>query len=269
MEYKITKKFPDFSPPHTRLSNIIINGIKTKYYIRSDGVVFSSNHMKKGKLKKRKISVDKRTGYSLIHLSVMNKSYTKLVHRLVAEAFIVNTFNKPEVNHKDGDKTNNNYWNLEWVTEKENIEHAYRTGLSKVLYGENSNNPSITEKQARKICKYLEENKLTCKEIAKKVGCTKSIVSSIKEKRSWTTISCYYNIDNYNIRESVNGKLRMTEDIALSICKMIESGKYTIRDISNYFNIPYSRVNDIKQRKTWKAVSKKFDFSKYKSKLNI
>ena len=69
------------------------------------------------------------SGYLHVQLYIDGKSFTKLIHQLVAEAFIENPDNKPDVNHIDGNKLNNNVSNLEWVTKSENIRHSLRTGL--------------------------------------------------------------------------------------------------------------------------------------------
>ena len=70
-------------------------------------------------------------GYNVVGLSVEGKQQGKLTSRLVAEAFIVNPENKPEVNHIDENKQNNMVENLEWVTSKENANHGTRN--SKVI----------------------------------------------------------------------------------------------------------------------------------------
>src|SRR5271157_53474 len=70
---------------------------------------------------------------------------TVYIHRLVAEFFVPNTFNKPEVNHKDGNRLNNYYTNLEWVTRSENALHAYRMGLQKPMMGENNGLHKLTK----------------------------------------------------------------------------------------------------------------------------
>lgn len=71
-------------------------------------------------------------GYKTIILSKNNNKATKYVHRLVAIAFIENPNSYEEINHKDGDKTNNNINNLEWCNKSMNTKHAYDNNLRKI-----------------------------------------------------------------------------------------------------------------------------------------
>ena len=66
------------------------------------------------------------SGYLFVQLYRDKKPHTVYVHRMVAKAFILNPYNKPEVNHLDGDKGNPAVSNLEWVTKSENMMHSAR-----------------------------------------------------------------------------------------------------------------------------------------------
>jgi hypothetical protein len=72
---------------------------------------------------------DNGHGYKQVVVTLYGKRRKYYVHRLVAECFVSNPKRCREVNHKDGDKANNDYTNLEWCTRSENMLHAYRTGL--------------------------------------------------------------------------------------------------------------------------------------------
>lgn len=79
----------------------------------------------------RILETSKCGGYRVVCLRKNNESYVVYVHIIVATAFLPNPLNKPEVNHLDGNGANNELSNLEWSTRKENIDHAWRTGLCK------------------------------------------------------------------------------------------------------------------------------------------
>lgn len=74
-----------------------------------------------------------RYGYKMIALSNENGRKCFTIHRLVAKAFIDNKSNYNEVNHIDGNKSNNKFNNLEWCTRRDNILHAYKLGLKKPI----------------------------------------------------------------------------------------------------------------------------------------
>lgn len=89
-----------------------IDGYGGKYQVNQSGEVIN---MQTGMILRN--SIDKQTGYSKVGLWD-GKTKTRLVHRLVAEAFIPNPDNLPQVHHKDGNKQNNSVDNLEWVSNK-------------------------------------------------------------------------------------------------------------------------------------------------------
>lgn len=102
-----------------------IEGYEGLYQISNQGRVMARN----GKI--RAIQINKRRcGYYEVNLYKNNNEKRFKVHRLVAQAFIPNPQGKPQVNHIDGDKSNNRASNLEWVTDKENKAHAWRNGLA-------------------------------------------------------------------------------------------------------------------------------------------
>lgn len=100
----------------------------------------------------------KPNGYEIIILSKNNRKKTHHIHRLVAMAFLDDYCEMLDVNHKDGNKLNNNLANLEMCTRSENIRHAYDNGLSKAARGERNGKSKLTSsevlaiKQAYKDC---------------------------------------------------------------------------------------------------------------------
>lgn len=73
-------------------------------------------------------------GYETVHLTMNGKSSGKLVHRLLALTHIVNSNNKPDINHKNGRKLDNRIENIEWCTRSENSYHYHRELKAKKVF---------------------------------------------------------------------------------------------------------------------------------------
>ena len=102
-----------------------VSGFEGKYLVSSQGRIISLNYLNTKQPRFLK-TFKHHSGYIMVNLGENGR---KSVHQLVANAFINNPENKKYVNHIDGNKINNCVENLEWVTSKENMQHAIRTGL--------------------------------------------------------------------------------------------------------------------------------------------
>jgi len=107
-----------------------VHGYEGLYEINQQGKVKSLQKHNYNYIMEQRID---RAGYNTVRLTKPGRlSSTQYVHRLLGFAFISNPLNKAFINHKDGNKLNNNLDNLEWVTHSENMLHAYNTGLIKI-----------------------------------------------------------------------------------------------------------------------------------------
>jgi|26BtaG_2_1085354.scaffolds.fasta_scaffold03894_4 hypothetical protein len=206
-----------------------------EYCVTSDGKVFSI-------LSNRFLTLHlKSDGYVTVGL----KRKTFYVHRLVILAYSpVDDYESLQVNHKDGDKSNNRWSNLEWSTPQENSLHAVRTGL----------NPkrNLTDEQVHSICKMLEDGVKTS-EIAEVFNCPTSTVGAIKSGQNFKYISQEYNWSSRSRSKS------LTITKVNAICKKFSEG-FSTKEVATLFNCRYAVVSDIRARRTFKHFTSHLDW---------
>ena len=122
------------------------------------------------------------SGYPRVNLWKNAKKHQFKTHCLVAHAFLGPRPEGKQINHIDGDKTNNYYKNLEYVTHSENRLHAFRIGMTS-NQGENNGRSKLTEKDVHEINDVL--GKETYKDIAARYNVSVSAISSIARGASW------------------------------------------------------------------------------------
>jgi hypothetical protein len=115
-------------------------------------------------------------GYLILNLYNNKKMNAFYLHRLVAKAFIPNPENKPEVNHINGIKTDNNLKNLEWCTRSENAKHAYRMASKN---GKKFGRIKLTDWQVKKIRESYKKNIANISEIARVFEVSHCCISNI------------------------------------------------------------------------------------------
>ena len=140
------------------------------------------------------------------YLRVGTRKNRVFVHRLVALAFIPNPLNKPCVNHIDGVKTNNHVSNLEWVTYSENINHAYKNGLEKKIFGKDhpqygkvgsmSKSSKLTDEQRLMIPELIKSGK-SMAQIAREWGVSRGCIKKTNQKLKNIKYVKHLNLKNH------------------------------------------------------------------------
>ena len=147
------------------------------YVISHDGEIF-----RKVEGGHRKISpATNDDGYKTVVLYKDSKPHFKYVHDLVANAWVGGPNGKPIVNHKDGDKTNDDADNLEYADHVQNTQHAYDRGLAKPPKGEINGKAVLSKKQVASIRK----SDKTGVELANLYNTTPENISMIKNGKRW------------------------------------------------------------------------------------
>ena len=154
------------------------------YFISNHGDVKSYRVCENGRILKPQ---NTGQGYLSYSLRKNGETHPFSAHRLVAIHFVDNALNKERVNHIDGDKTNNHANNLEWVTIKENMSHAYENGLINQS-GENNANATLTENDVLQIRSLGYHGWFTYAEISDAYGVSITSVWRIIKRKRWANI---------------------------------------------------------------------------------
>ena len=120
-------------------------------------------------------------GYREVLLSENGKTNNARVHRLMAETFIPNPYNLRDVNHKDGNKLNNDISNLEWVSHSSNVKHAYDNGLENKVLGEDHHGSKLNDE----LIRYIRQSNKSNYGLAKELGVDPSTIRDARNKKTW------------------------------------------------------------------------------------
>ena len=152
------------------LDRKIINSIGRTHYLK--GIVLKN--------------IIPKDHYPYVCLRKNGLNIPKSVHRLVALAFIPNPENKPEVNHKDGNKHNCCINNLEWNTQSENAKHSRENGLQITIKGDDCTYSKLTNSKVLAIKRLYRINpKFHRSNLAKKLDVNVNTIVSIIKNRNW------------------------------------------------------------------------------------
>lgn len=165
-----------------------VEGYKGYYQVSNKGRVRSwKDSAPKRVNKPRLLKLQARNGYKFVALSKNGNKKSIYVHRLVAKAFIPNAESKPQVNHKDLDRSNNIVTNLEWCTGHENMRHASINGCCSQK-GEEASNRKLSLNDVLEIRNAYRLKVFTQQEIADAYGVSRAQIWRIVNRKRWSHV---------------------------------------------------------------------------------
>lgn len=171
---EVWKDIPGYEGYYQISNNGIVKSLARVIY-RSDNV----RQTYKESIKKQTLG---KRGYYFVTLCKHGVMKKLKVHRLLAILFIPNPYNKPHVNHIDGNKLNNDLENLEWCSNLENLIHAHQTGLTDNR-GSKNGMSKLTENEVIEIRKL--NGSMNQRDIANKFNVSQSAIYNILARKTW------------------------------------------------------------------------------------
>lgn len=215
-----------------------IPGYEGLYECSENGAIYSL-------ITKRVMKPSKSGRYLHICLCKEGNRKTHSIHRLVSTTFLGECPLGLQINHKDGDRMNNNYTNLEYITPKRNTEHAIEIGLRNNA-GENNGRSVLSNADIPEIRRLLAAGDLTQEQIAIKYGVISQTISQIRCGEIWNCVEDGSDLDlGYRPRPLDRVKVR-------KIKQLLKSGNYSQREIGEMFNVAQTMISHIKLGKSWR-----------------
>lgn len=153
------------------------------YVACNDGTIWSNKSNRELKCR------DDKNGYYRFNIIFKGNHTTLMMHQVICKAFKENPDNKPQINHVDGNKKNNHIDNLEWCTCKENIRHAYDSGLcDKTKYG-NHHLSKLKPEDVLYIKRELKSKEKSLAELARMFNVSSHSIYCIKVGKSYRYIN--------------------------------------------------------------------------------
>lgn len=209
--------------------------IESRYEIYQNGDVFDK---KRNKYCKK--SLDSK-GYHQVWIAMLGKNIR--VHRLIMCKYnpIQNAY-MYQVNHKDGNKTNNKLCNLEWVTQSDNQKHAFRHNLL-TRKGENNSQSKLTEVQVKEIIQLLLQ-KIPIKNIVIQYNVSNTMISRIRNHKAWIELTKDIEFPESKYRNNINQKfIEQSEELKRDLENNVD-----IDILSKKYHLSKRYIRDFKYR---------------------